>query len=119
MSAQQPPAGRQDDSSQEDWPEPDAEELRLLEEHLAELREQGVLIKGDGIRGNLRQDEAVTINAAGHESVEKSDELRQLFKQLAELRAKGIISGGEGPRESLKPTAHVPGALARFLADGR
>ena len=54
MSAQQPPAGRQDDSSQEDWPEPDAEELRLLEEHLAELREQGILIKGDGIRGSLR-----------------------------------------------------------------
>ncbi len=47
------------------------------------------------------------------------DELRQLFKKLAELRAKGIISGGEGPRDSLKPTAHVPGALARFLADGR
>ena len=54
MSDQQPPAGRQDDGSQEDWPEPDAEELRLLEEHLAELREQGVLIKGDGIRGSLR-----------------------------------------------------------------
>ncbi len=54
MSAQQPPAGRQDDSSQEDWPEPDAEELRRLEEHLAELREQGALIKGDGIRGSLK-----------------------------------------------------------------
>ena len=47
------------------------------------------------------------------------DELRRLKQRLAELRAKGIISGGEGPRDSLKPTAHVPGALARFLADGR
>ena len=47
------------------------------------------------------------------------DELRLLQEQLKELRAKGIISGGEGPRDSLKPTAHVPGALARFLADGR
>ena len=54
MSTQQPPAGRQDDSNQEDWPEPDADELRRLEEHLAELRKQGVLVKGDGIRGSLR-----------------------------------------------------------------
>ena len=48
-----------------------------------------------------------------------ADELRLLQQQLKELRAKGIISGGEGPRDSLKPVAHVPGALARFLADGR
>ncbi len=54
MSEQQPPAGRQDDSSPEDWPEPDAEELRLLEEHLDQLEKEGVLIKGDGIRGSLK-----------------------------------------------------------------
>ena len=42
-------------------------------------------------------------------------ELRALDERLAELRAKGIISGGEGPRESLKPVAHIPGALERFL----
>ena len=54
MSEQQPPAGRQDDSNQESWPEPDAEELRRLEECLAELREQGVLVKGDGKRGSLK-----------------------------------------------------------------
>ncbi len=54
MSEQQPPAGRQNDSSQEDWPEPDAEELRLLEEHLDQLEKEGVLIKGDGIRGSLK-----------------------------------------------------------------
>ena len=47
------------------------------------------------------------------------DELGRLQERLAELRAKGIISGGEGPRDSLKPTAQAPGALARFLADGR
>ena len=47
------------------------------------------------------------------------DELRYLKERLEELRAKGIISGGEGPRYSLKPTARAPGALARFLADGR
>ena len=69
MSDQQPPAGRQDDSSQEDWPEPDAEELRLLEE------------------------------------------------RLEELRAEGILSGSAGPRQHLKPVAHIPGALARFLAE--
>ena len=48
-----------------------------------------------------------------------ADELRRFQERLAELRAKGIISGGEGPRDSLKPTARAPGALARFLADGR
>ena len=52
MSEQQPPAGRQNDSSQEDWLEPDAEELRLLEEHLDQLEKEGVLIKGEGRRDN-------------------------------------------------------------------
>ena len=53
MSAQQPPAGRQDDGNQEDWPEPDPDELRLLEEQMEKLREQGILIKGAGPRGRL------------------------------------------------------------------
>ena len=69
MSGQQPPAGREDESGQEDWPEPDAEELRLLQE------------------------------------------------LLEELRAEGILSGDAGPRQHLKPVAHIPGALARFLAE--
>lgn len=38
-----------------------------------------------------------------------------LEKRLAELRAQGILSGGDGPRETLRPVAHVPGALERFL----
>ena len=58
-------------------------------------------------------------SAAASDAEEEPEELRQLHRQLAELRAKGIISGGEGPRDSLKPTARAPGALARFLADGR
>ena len=58
-------------------------------------------------------------SAAASDAEEESEELQQLYRQLAELRAKGIISGGEGPRDSLKPTARAPGALARFLADGR
>ena len=53
MSTQQPPAGRQDDSNQEDWPEPDADELRRLEEQMEELHEQGILIKGAGLHGRL------------------------------------------------------------------
>ena len=69
MSAQKPPDAGRFDSEQEKWPEPDPEELRLLEE------------------------------------------------RLEELRAEGILSGGTGPRESLKPVAHIPGALARFLAE--
>lgn len=115
MSAQKPPDADRFDSEQEKWPDPDPEELRLLEEHLDQLEKEGILIKGDGIRGSLRYRETDAIETAGHES----EELRQLFKQLAELRAKGIISSGDGPRDSLKPTAQVPGALARFLADGR
>ena len=115
MSAQKPPAHRQFDDNEAEWPEPNPEELRLLEEHLDHLEKEGVLIKGDGIRGSLRYRETESIETAEHES----EELRQLFKQLGELRAQGIISGGEGPRDSLKPTAHVPGALARFLAGGR
>lgn len=115
MSAQKPPAHRQFDGDEEEWPEPDPEELRLVQEHLDQLEKEGILIKGDGLRGSLRYRKTEAIETAEHES----EELRQLFKQLAELRAKGIISGGDGPRDSLKPTAHVPGALARFLADGR
>ena len=42
-----------------------------------------------------------------------------LDRQLVELRAQGIISGGEGPRGSLRPVAHLPGALARFLDERR
>ena len=48
-------------------------------------------------------------------TVADDEELCALDERLAELRAKGIISGGEGPRESLKPVAHIPGALERFL----
>ena len=58
-------------------------------------------------------------SASASDPEEESEELGQLYKQLAELRAKGIISGGKGPRDSLRPTARAPGALARFLADGR
>ena len=64
-------------------------------------------------------DEAEKTGVPASETEEESEELRQLYRQLAELRAKGIISGGEGPRDSLKPVAHIPGALERFLADGR
>ena len=67
MSEQQPPAGRQDGSDQEEWPAPDPEELRLLQE------------------------------------------------RLEELRAEGILSGAAGPRSTLRPIAHIPGALERFL----
>ena len=54
MSEQQPPAAGQDNSNEEEWPEPDAEELRLLEEHLDHLENEGVLMRGDGIRDNLK-----------------------------------------------------------------
>ena len=38
-----------------------------------------------------------------------------LDRRMAELREQGILVGGEGPRESLRPIAHIPGALKRFL----
>ena len=54
MSTQKPPEEEQPDNDQEEWPAPDPEELRLLEEHLDQLEKEGVLVKGDGIRGNLK-----------------------------------------------------------------
>ena len=45
------------------------------------------------------------------------DELRLLQELLEELRAEGILSGDAGPRQHLQPVAHIPGALARFLAE--
>ena len=45
------------------------------------------------------------------------DELRLLQELLEELRAEGILSGDAGPRQPLQPVAHVPGALAQFLAE--
>ena len=54
MSVEKPPDRRQFDNDREDWPEPDANELRLLEEHLDHLEKEGVLVRGDGIRGSLK-----------------------------------------------------------------
>ena len=42
-------------------------------------------------------------------------ELDELEAKLAELHARGILSGGAGARDTLRPVAHVPGALERFL----
>ena len=38
-----------------------------------------------------------------------------LDRRIAELHQQGILIGGEGPRESLRPIAHIPGFLQRFL----
>ena len=69
MRIDEHPACQQVDNDQEERPEPNVDELRILEEQLAELQEQGILIPGEGKRGSLR------------------------------------------------PVAHVPGALERFLAE--
>ena len=53
MSDESKPVGQQFDD-QEDWPAPDPEELRLLEERLAELRAEGILSGGEGPRSTLR-----------------------------------------------------------------
>ncbi len=44
-----------------------------------------------------------------------SAEPDDLDRRIAELHRQGILIGGEGPRESLRPIAHVPGGLKRFL----
>ena len=54
MSDESKPAGQQPDDGREAWPAPDPEELRLLEEHLDQLEKEGVLMRGDGIRGSLK-----------------------------------------------------------------
>ena len=38
-----------------------------------------------------------------------------LDRRIAELHQQGILTGGDGPRESLRPIAHIPGFLQRFL----
>ena len=53
MSDESKPVGQQSDDDPEEWPAPDPEELRLLEEHLDQLEKEGVLIKGEGIRGSF------------------------------------------------------------------
>ena len=50
------------------------------------------------------------------------DELRDVDmtqeERLEELRARGVIRGGfYGPPQPLKPVAHVPGGLERFLKE--
>ena len=47
---------------------------------------------------------------------QSDDHTNEIGPKLTELRAEGIFIGGDGPRETLRPVAHVPGALARFLA---
>ena len=45
-------------------------------------------------------------------ATEEPDDFDRL---IAELRQQGILVGGEGPRESLRPIAHIPGFLERFM----
>ena len=54
MSTEKPPDEGQSDNEPEEWPAPDPEELRLLEEHLDQLEKEGVLIKGEGRRDILQ-----------------------------------------------------------------
>ena len=52
-----------------------------------------------------------TATMSNHDSIPQ--DVRQ---QIDRLHAEGVLTGGHGPRETLRPVAHVPGALARFLA---
>jgi hypothetical protein len=60
-------------------------------------------------------DENESENTTAQVPEHRAAELRDLEERIAELRAQGILVGGDGPRESLRPIAHVPGALARFI----
>ena len=44
-----------------------------------------------------------------------TEEPDDLDRRIAELHQQGILIGGDGPRESLRPIAHIPGFLKRFL----
>ena len=44
-----------------------------------------------------------------------NEERDDLDRRIAELHQQGILIGGEGPRETLRPIAHIPGFLKRFL----
>ncbi|MDE2786834.1 MAG: hypothetical protein OXL37_09250 [Chloroflexota bacterium] len=52
MSTQKPPEEGKSDNEPGEWPAPDPEELRLLEEHLDQLEKEGVLMRGEGRRDN-------------------------------------------------------------------
>ena len=62
-------------------------------------------------------DENESENTTAQVPEHRAAELRDLEERLVELRAQGILIGGDGPRSALKPVTHVPGALARFLAE--
>ena len=65
---------------------------------------------------SLRDEKRTDKDVAGVRPTAADDAaLRALDERLEELREQGIISGGEGHRESLRPVAHIPGALKRFL----
>ena len=38
-------------------------------------------------------------------------------ERMEELRSRGILVPAKNPKQPLKPTAHVPGALERFLKE--
>ena len=42
-------------------------------------------------------------------------EPNDLDRRIAELHQQGILIGGDGPRGCLRPIAHIPGFLKRFL----
>ncbi len=54
MSDENSTAGQRFDDDREEWPAPDPEELRLLEERLEELRAEGILSGSAGPRSTLR-----------------------------------------------------------------
>lgn len=71
----------------------------------------------------VREGHSVTVTLHGEPVAEirpiEPQATTPLERWLAELRARGVLSGPADRSAKLewKPLAHVPGALARFLAD--
>lgn len=69
----------------------------------------------------MSEDSRYALNEDGidtsRSSAQDNAELDKLQKKLTELRRQGILIGGYGSWRPLRPVAHVPGGLARFLDD--
>ena len=73
-----------------------------------------------GVLEHVRKGKTVNIACDGEIFAELRPIERRKYtteERLEELRQRGIIVSSGEPRQPFRPVAHVPGALARFLAD--
>ena len=68
----------------------------------------------------VRQGKTVTISYRGEPAAEIRPippKKQTLEERMEDLERRGILTRAKDPKQPIKPVAHVPGALERFLAD--